>query len=322
MADDQPSLPFAAVMATGAASQLAGPAGVSALQLPLLWVTIALALGLAGAGAATCRSRAVDQAASFGSFTVPIGLAVIGSGMARLGGPTALGAAIGAVTLASASTTALMIVVTASVIRFPPTLASIAGAWFLAPAAVLADAIGIAALCTRAPGHDGVLGWIAVVAAAVGAAGYLIVAGLAGLRVVIYHLDGVARAPWWIAAGCGGLSAAALGRAGAVIGAGTGTPPPIFGWAAVGCWTVASSALVPVLVGSGRYLLGLRKLTGKPPWPPTFSTGVYALGAIQVGSLLHLPSITSLGDAAAITTLCLWGLTVMAYLPRLVACLP
>jgi len=106
------------------------------------------------------------------------------------------------------------------------------------------------------------------------------------------------------------------------MGSGTGLPVPVFGWAALGCWTVASSALVPVLVGSGHYLLGLRRLTGRPPWPPTFSTGVYALGAIQVGRLLHLPSITSLGDAAAIATLCLWGLTVGAYLPRLGASPP
>lgn len=309
-------------MATGAASQLAGPAGVSALRLPLLWVTMAVALALAAAGAATCRHWIVDPAARFGYFTVPIGLAVIGSGVARLGGPAALGAAIGAVTLASVSTIALTTLMTASMIQSPPTLASIGGAWFLAPAAVLANAIGFAALYPRTLAHDGILGWAAVVAAAVGAAGYLVVAGLAGFRVAVYRLNGAARAPWWIAAGCGGLSAAALGRAGAVIGAGTGLAAPVFGWAALGCWAVASSALVPVLVGSGHYLLGLRRLTGRPPWPPTFSTGVYALGAIQVGRLLHLPSITSLGDAAAIATLCLWGLTVGAYLPRLAASPP
>lgn len=81
---------------TQQASQLADTAGVGALRLPLLWVTIAVALALAVAWAATCRRRILDRAGRFGDFTVPIGLAVIGSGVARLGGPIALGGAVGA----------------------------------------------------------------------------------------------------------------------------------------------------------------------------------------------------------------------------------
>lgn len=318
MASEQPLLAFGPVMATGAASQLASPAGVDALRLPLLWLTIALALAVAIAGAANRMQRRRAPTASFGDFTVPIGLAVIGGGIARLAGPIALGAAIGAAALASMVTVGLMFTVIPSVSRSSSGLASVGGIWFLAPAAVLADAIGIAALGTRAPASGVVLGWAAMVAAAVGAAGYLFVFGLAAARVAIHRLNGTARSPWWIAAGCGGLSAAALGRAEAVTRTSSGLLHT-FGWAALGCWIVGSSSLVPVLVGSGRYLLGLRKLTKSPPWPPTFSTGVYALGTIQVGRLLHLASITSLADAAAIATVCLWGFTVSAYLlPRLV----
>lgn len=312
---EQPSLPYGAVMATGAASQLAGPAGVGALRIPLLWLTIAVALALTVAGAVTCKRRILDRAARFGDFTVPIGLAVIGSGLARLAGPIALGGAIAVMALAWVTTLALVTMVAASMIHSPPSLASVGGAWFLAPAAVLAGAIGIAALNTRTPAYGGALGWAAIVAAAAGAAGYLVVLGLAAARIATWHLDGMARAPWWIAAGCGGLAAAALGRAGAVTAGDIGSMHA-FGWAALGCWTVGSAALVPVLAGSGRYLMGLRKLTGNPPWPPTFSTGVYALGSIQVGRLLHLPSITSFAGVAAIATVGLWGLTVIAYLPR------
>lgn len=178
---------------TQQASQLADTAGVGALRLPLLWVTIAVALALAVAWAATCRRRILDRAGRFGDFTVPIGLAVIGSGVARLGGPIALGGAVGAMALASVTTIALMTLVAASIIHSRPTLASIGGAWFLAPAAVLADAIGIAALGTRAPPCGGALGWAAVIAAGVGASGYLVVFGLAAARVATYRLDGVAR---------------------------------------------------------------------------------------------------------------------------------
>lgn len=265
-------------MATGAASQLAAPAGLGALRVPLLWVTIAVALSVTIVGAATYRRRVVAPATRFGDFTVPIGLAVIGAGVARLEGPIALVGAIGAVSVAWVTTAALVVVVIVPVISSPPNLAAVGGAWFLVPAAVLADAIGVATLAARAPAYGAALGWVAVIAAGVGTAGYLLVMGLAAARVAAHRLKGVARAPWWIAAGCGGLSAAALGRASAISRGGTGSLHA-FGWAALACWAVGSAALIPVLAGSGRYLLRLRRVTGRPPWPPTFSTGVYALGA-------------------------------------------
>ncbi len=48
---------------------------------------------------------------------------------------------------------------------------------------------------------------------------------------------------------------------------------------------------------------------GPAPWPPTFSTGVYALGAGQVGRLLQLPSITTVGDLTGLATVALWAAT-------------
>lgn len=321
------SLPFGAVMATGAASQLAVPAGVGALRLPLLWVTVAVAVavsvaavaGAAVAGGGTCgRRRPRRQPGTrFGDFTVPIGLAVIGAGLARLGGPGVVAGA-GAVAAAWAATVVLVAMVVVPVVASPPGRAAVDGAWFLAPAALLADGVGVAAVAVAAPGHGPVEGWLAVAAAGVGAVGYLLVLGLAAARVAAHGLAGVPRAPWWIAAGCAGLSAAAIGRAGSLLAVG-GAAGVLrgFGWAALGFWVVGSVALLPVLAGSARFLARLRRAAGRPPWPPTFSTGVYALGAGQAGGLLHVAAVTRVADGAAVVTVCLWALTVVAHLPVL-----
>lgn len=312
------SLPFGAVMATGAASQLAGSAGVGWLGVPLLLVAIAIALTVIGSGMRAPWGSSSNSATRLGDFTIPIGLAVIGNGVAQFGGPVpALGTAV---IVASAWTYAGLLVfsLVLPLLSSKPGLQAVDGTWFLAPAALLADGIGVAAVAARLPHPFAVLGWLAFASVAAGAVGYLLVAGLAVARVARHGLAGVASAPWWIAAGCGGLSAAALGRSSAVFPTGHG--PELlhaFGIAALSLWVVGTAALLPVLAGSIRYVAGLRHLAGRPPWPPTFSTGVYALGAAQVGRLLGVPVIAGVAGGAAVATLFFWVFTVAAHLPRL-----
>lgn len=316
-------LPFGAVMAMGAVSQLAGPAGIGALRVPLLWMTIAMASVVVGAGAISRQPRGRRAPAErFGDFTVPIGLAIVGGGLSQLGGSAATAGAALVVASAWAVTAALMATVMLPVTASLPRLAAVDGAWFLAPAAVLADAVGLAAVAGRARGGGPALGWLAVGAAGIGTIGYLLVVSLAAARLRVHGLAGTPRAPWWIAAGCGGLCAAALGRASTVDPAGGGAVLHAFGWPALACWTVGSVALVPVLAGSVRYLAGVRHVAGWPPWSPTFSTGAYALGAAQVGRLVGSPPITALAGVAAAAAVCLWALTVLAQLSRLGRRLP
>ena len=305
-------------MATGAASQLAGPAGIGALRIPLLWVTVVVALAVVGAGASSrLRRRRRRRTFGFGDFTVPIGLAVVGTGLVRLGGVGMVAATV-VVAGAWVATGVLTATVVAPVVGVPPGLAAVGGTWFLAPAALLADSIGVAAVAGRTTGGSPAVGWLAVAAAGLGVAGYLVVMAVAVVRVAVHRVAGVPRAPWWIAAGCGGLSAAAIGRVSAVDPLGrAGAVVHGSGWVALACWVIGGIALVPVLTGSFRYLAGLRRLIGRPPWPPTFSTGVYALGAGQVGRLLGDPTIVRVGEVAAVGTLALWMLTVVAHLPRL-----
>lgn len=308
-------------MATGAASQLAGPAGVGPLRVPLLWMTVGVALAViatqVASGSWRPRHQELLPRGQLGDFTVPIGLAVIGSGLARLGGPAALGASAAAVALAWLLTALLAATVMAPLAVSPPGLAAVGGAWFLAPAALLADAIGIAAVAGRVTGHGPVPGWLALAVTAGGAVGYLALLGGAAARVAAHRLAGVPRAPWWIAAGCGGLSAAAVGHVAAIDPLAPGAAARHdLGLVALVFWALASAVLVPVIATSIGYLVGLRRLSGRPPWPPTFSTGVYALGAGQAGRLLGSAWITRVGDVAAAATLGLWVLTVLAHASR------
>ena len=252
-----------------------------------------------------------------GELTVPIGLAVVGGGLAQLAGPLALDGAALAVSAAWVASAILVAWVVLPAKRTWSGVGALEGTWFLVPATFLADGIGVGILAGRGPTslHQP-LGWLALVSVGTGVLGYGAVLILAALRVARSDLGRVAGAPWWIAAGCGGLAAAAVGRLGS---AGpwseTSALRHAVGLSAFGLWVVASAVAIPVLIGSAAYLWRLRSLAGHPPWPPTFSTGVYALGATQAGHLLALEPVTSVARLAASATVLLWSLTILAHLP-------
>lgn len=320
------SLPYGAVMATGGASALAGTGSLHPLALPLLWLTIAEAasipvLRIWAAWRSHRRVRTIRPSTRperrFGEFTVPVGLAVIGAGLAGLRSLAAHDAAMGVVVLAWLATLVLVVDVVAPVTVRRPRLAGVDGTWFLAPAALLADAIGTVTVSLRLPGPTRTdLGWLALVGCDLGVAAYTIVLGLATVRVCRKSLGGPHRAPWWISAGCAGLAAAAVGQVSRV--APVNIPSavaaaPGFAATAVTLWIAASVLLVPVVALSVAYLTGWRRPEGSPPWPPTFSTAVYALGAIQAGRLGHLHFVGTVGVDAGLATVALWLVTAALY---------
>jgi len=77
-------------------------------------------------------------------------------------------------------------------------------------------------------------------------------------------------------------------------------------------WLGAAALLVPIVVRSVAFLARWRPpprtapLFGRPVWPPTFSTGVFAIGALAIGHAAHLGIMTGAGRAAAVATLVLW----------------
>lgn len=324
----RPALPYGAVMATGAASSLAGLAGVGFASLPLLWLTVGVAAAIparhllsAGTPGRRVDRRNTAPASRFGEFTVPVGLAVIGRGLAGLHGPEALGAAACAVGLAWLATLALVVRVLAPVLTRWPGVTAIDGMWFLAPAALLADAVGLASLASRSPAFTASWpSWLALAVAGLGTVGYAVVVMLAIWRVTAAGLAGTFLASWWIAAGCGGLTAAALGQVATLGPLGFGASGVRgFGWAALGFWGAGSALLIPIVAVSAWFMV--RHPLGRVPWPPAFSTGVYALGAVQADKLLTLPLVTGIATVTAVAALSLWALAVLsrAAVPRAVA---
>jgi hypothetical protein len=290
-------------MATGAASALAELVGLPVLRMPLLATAIIIALGVTVWGiAGLTGSRGARHRFGFGHFTVPVGLAVIALGLAA-GGAPAITVVI-AVWLAWASTALLLVAVVGRVAVNRPGLRAVNGAWYIAPAALLADAAGAGALrALSGPEWAEALDATARACAWAGTAGYAALLMVSAVRMRRHGLDGAPRVAWWIVVGCGGLAADVLG--GLARGSSEATPSI----AAVVCWAVATVALVPVTVGSVVFLVGVRSLRGRPAWPPAFSSGVYALGTAQIGILFPALPIAPLAAVAAAETLVVWAAT-------------
>lgn len=320
------ALPYAVVMATGGTSNLARSSVAHPLATPLLLLAVAEVVAVPVVGLVRRRSAGggVWQPAPstpaeqlFGDFTIPVGLAVVATGLVALGNRQTLDVALFSLTLGWVSTVAVSARVATPMVGRPPGVAGVDGTWFLAPAALLADAVATAAVVPRCGGsvRSG-LGWLALAACALGVAGYVLTVVVAAVRVRRIGVGNTPQAPWWISAGCGGLAAAAVGRVAAVspVGGASAAAGDGYAFAALALWAVGSALLVPVVAGSLVHLLRLRRPLGAPPWPPTFSTGVYALGAAQAGRLGHLPVVTAVGQVAGSATVALWLVTAGLYL--------
>ena len=315
-------LPFGAVMATAGASALAGRCGMTPLVRPLLglailqagWVTVRAIARWGADFPLGWRSRwALGPAHEHSGFhTVPLGLAVIASGLLALGAAavTRWPLLCAGVCLGAAWLTAMI-----AVGRFGGSLAvrgvelhSLDGTWFLVPAVLLGAAIATDRLTAQVGGQwidalqvltagSAVLGWF----------GYWLVAVLAGLRIWRHGLGSGALAPWWIAMGCAGLAAAALGQV--LHSRPQGLPAQ---WLADATAMSVSAAIllsVPVLLLSARFLLLKCEFRTAASWPPTFSTAVFAFGALQAGRVLHVLLLSTLGVGAAYATLLFWCVT-------------
>lgn len=316
-------LPYGAVMATSGASTVAGRCGLQALVTPLLGLAIAQALWILVAGVWRYRAEfrlgwaawlVVGSAKEHtGVHTVPLGLAVIAGGLAGLSpaGPMPwlwhpAGICLGL---------AWLLTITC-VSRFVGSLAShglclntLDGTWFLVPAALLGTGMATQTLAAKFAGPLATLLVMSAFGAVlIGWVGYYLVTAAAFVRLRYFGLGGVPQAPWWIAMGCAGLAAAALG---AVIEGPISTPllQP-FLVVALGVTIVFAVALcVPVIVEGTRFVLLYCRFRGPAVWPPTFSTAVLALGCLQAGEIVSSPLLRFLGLGAGLATLVFWAVT-------------
>jgi len=319
-------------MATGGAAQLAGACGMPDAVRPLLWLAVVEAGWIAGRCLVRHRGELRLPLSAWvsiglpaehtGVLTVPLGLAVVATGLSvQPGAAETLGAGF----LALAWLTAVVLVArfALSVARRLSTsmssTAGVDGGWFLAPAAVLGAGIAAGAYAGQAVGLlADVLRWGALLSAGIGLAGYWAVAASAALTLPCRGLGQGRRVLWWIAAGCGGLAAAAAARA---LSAGARPWPPgvvaAGHAAAVATWALAAVLAGPIVVASVSSLVRSRRFVRAAPWPPTFSTAVFALGTLATGKILEAPTLTSVGRAAAGATLALWAVTAALHTSRL-----
>ena len=134
-------------------------------------------------------------------------------------------------------------------------------------------------------------------------------AASAAVRVRRIGVGGTPQAPWWIAMGCAGLAAAALGS---VLEAGVPWPAPVRMLLAAAMCTAeifAAALCVPVAAASVRFLLGCCRYRDMAAWPPMFSTAVFALGGLATGKVLQLPVFARIGLGAGASTLVFWLVT-------------
>lgn len=316
-------LPFGAVMATAGASAVAGRCGLHILVAPLLALAVLQALWLPVAGILRHRATFRTECRAWwkigpahehcGIHTVPLGLAVIAGGLIAL---AASGSARWPWPLAVACLGLTWLLTIVCLGRFTWSLAvcgctlrMLGGAWFLVPAALLGAAIATDALAGFAPEAGAtMLAMLALAGAMLGWLGYWAVAFAALIRAWRFGLGGVPLAPWWIAMGCAGLAAAALGRVLKAPGSGWALHMFLVQAMVVTC-TFAAILCVPVLVYSAAFLLRRCRFRAPAPWPPTFSTAVFALGCLETADVLQSSAFRILGLGAGYVTLAFWLVT-------------
>lgn len=316
-------LPYGVVMATAGASTLAGHCGLPALVVPLLGLAILQALGILMIG--MWRHRAEFRAGwsawlavgpvgeHTGIHTVPLGLAVITGGLADVArADTVLWLSF----VAGACFVFCVLLAILCVARFlwslvvyRQALHTMDGTWFLVPAALLGTTVAAESVASQATDWQvPALHWLALVMAIAGWLGYSTVVAVAAIRTWRFGLGGVPQPPWWIAMGCAGLAAAALGHV---------LDTPITDStmdaalvAAMFATNVCAALLCPPLVVCGvDFLLRRCRFRAGAAWPPTFSTAVFALGCLGTGAALPSTFFRYLGLAAGFATLAFWAVT-------------
>lgn len=309
-------------MATAAASTLAGKCGLHAAVIPLLslaivqaaWIPVACAIRQHEAPAAPPGSWfAIGPPIEHsGVHTVPLGLAVIATGLAVHAGPIWFTAASVCLVLTWLTTVLYIGRFVVSVFRVKTVLRHLDGAWFLVPAALLGAAVATTTLSL----HTGFslqssLMRLAIIAATAGLVGYWIVAAAAAVRILRHGLGDERTVMWWIGMGCAGLAAAAISSVLQAPPVGPAALDEALSTAMSTTLVVAVALLVPVLIGSVNFLGRRCHFRDKAAWPPTFSTAVFALGCLGTGTALHLEEVRAFGRYAAIATLVMWAVTAL-----------
>lgn len=296
LGNPQSEMPFGAVMASGGAAQAAIMVQWFGLALSLLVIAIAQAL-LVLVGAVESCDGMQRPGWRHGLFTVPLGLAVITATLQTL----AMDLAIAGLWLAWLAIVTLGYWYLMRAIAGANSNSRVDGTWFLAPAALL----GVAgATATAMPGGSCVHMLLPIAMCLCGVLGYAWIIMESARRLSRHGLRGTPLAPWWIAAGCGGLAAAMLGQV--MTTASCDSWSGLLAALMLTTWSAGTILLVLVLLKCAHHACTRTGGVWAVTWPPVFSTAVYAAGTASLSRLAPLGWLHSLALAASCATLILW----------------
>ena len=289
-------MPYGVVMASGGTAQAAEQLGLHSLAMALTAIAAIQAVVIALTNLVRAPRRLMRPRWGFGLFTIALGLAVIAD---NLHAALPLAASFPLILawlsmLLLASWRLWLAIMPARLSELPDST------WFLAPAAFLGAATATADLA------NGAAEWLlplALAACLVGVAGYALVLAATALRLYHNGLAGAPLAPWWIAAGCGGLAAATLGTLAPLV---TGMLRRLLEALLVLSWAAGTLALVSVLIGCLQYARQRQAGRWAQVWTPVFSTAVYAAGTAACADLLAGAWLQPLAQIGAAATLALW----------------
>jgi tellurite resistance protein TehA-like permease len=308
-------------MATGIVSRAVQLDGAGGLSTALFVVGAAAYVLLVAAGAwrlAACRRQVAedlrDPRRAFGFFTLPAASNVLA---ATLGGDghavaAAILLTIGGITWAVLSYSVPLVLIAGGRSAVPPA-AGANGAWFLWAVATQSVAVGLTALPPPLPSP------LAALAAgfwAVGVVLYLIIAVLAAGTLLARPVLPAGLTPaWWVFMGATAISV----LAGAQIMRLPADPllaavHPLLAGLSVVLWAFGVW-LIPFLVIAGVWRHVLRKvpMAYEPGlWSIVFPAGMFGVASHQLGAVLRVSWLVTLGSYETWLALALWAVTAIA----------
>ncbi|MGH3301590.1 MAG: tellurite resistance/C4-dicarboxylate transporter family protein, partial [Streptosporangiaceae bacterium] len=315
---------FAMVMATGIVATGLRQDGWQAASDALVviaaavWVTaIATTLGRLVRSPAAVRADSRAPGRAFAWYAVVAACVVLGSCLARLGGPgiPAAAALAGTGVVAWLAVTGL---VPARLARRAarPDLPGVTGSWYLWPVATQSVAIAVAVLAAdgEVPAGPGVI--VAIAAWSAGVALYLLTSILVATRLARAGPGPTGtRAAYWVAMGAAAISvlAAALIVSVPRVAAAQSAGPAVKGIGVL-LWSAATALYLVLALVTARWWARTRSRPGyqKSTWVIVFPLGMYAVASWQLGAATGLTFLHRIGTAAVWPAALAWAVTCAA----------
>jgi tellurite resistance protein TehA-like permease len=312
---------FAMVMATGIVAtglrQDRWPDASDALVViaAAAWLAaIAATLARLARSPAGLRADAVAPGRGFAWYAVVAACVVLGSCLARVGGPgVPAAAALAGVAVAAWLTVTGLVPARIARRAARPDLQSVTGTLYLWPVATQSVAIAAAVLAAdgELPAEPGVI--VAIVAWSAGVLLYLVTLILVATRLVLAGPGPAGtRAAYWVTMGAAAISvlAAALIVRAPDTAAGH-TAAPVVKDIGVVLWSAGSAFYLVLAVVTALWWARTRSRPGYQPsiWVIVFPVGMYAVASWQLGAATGLTFIHRVGIIAVWPAALAWAMT-------------